>query len=304
MRLFCAAAAILWSLQAGAELPKGAATSVAPHGDSGWIVAWGSEVVVWDGGAAAARATVPGFERITALSIAPDGTRVALAGGVPGRFGSAALFDARERRVVTICESVQFKDVATCVGFTADGSKLLVGSSDGTAALLDARTHKKLHELRGHTGPILACAAKDGILVTGSADRTLRVWSESGELLRTLTQHSGAVNALAFEPGGRRLASAADDRTVRLWDPFVGRMIRSFRGFPGGATALLWPHPEELLVGATDGRLRRIALPEGTIADLDGPRESGWIYAVAVRPDTPKGTVALAGTHGVTTAPR
>ncbi|MBL8692598.1 MAG: WD40 repeat domain-containing protein [Planctomycetes bacterium] len=304
MRLFCAAVAILWSLQTGADLPKGAATSVAPLRDSGWIAAWGGEVVVLEGGAPAARATVPGFERITALAMAPDGRRAALAGGVPGRFGSAALYDVGERRVVTICESVQFKDVATCAGFTADGSKLLVGSADGTAALIDARTHKKLHELRGHTGPILACAVKDGILVTGSADRTLRVWSESGELLRTLTQHSGAVNALTFEPGGRRLVSAADDRTVRLWDPFVGRMIRSFRGFPGGATALLWPLPEELLVGATDGRLRRIALPDGVLTDVEAPRESGWIYGVAVRPGSSKGAVALAGTHGVTAAPR
>ena len=55
--------------------------------------------------------------------------------------------------------------------------------------------------------------------VSGSRDRTLRVWDlESGQTVRTLEGHAKAVTAVAVTPDGCRAVSASYDWTLRMWD--------------------------------------------------------------------------------------
>jgi WD40 repeat protein len=48
--------------------------------------------------------------------------------------------------------------------------------------------------------------------------------------VRSLPDHASAVTSLAFHPGGARLVSGSKDRTVRLWNPANGQMVKTLDG--------------------------------------------------------------------------
>lgn len=71
----------------------------------------------------------------------------------------------------------------------------------------------------GHAGTVTALAFKhdNSQIVTGSTDRTARIWNvETGDLLHVLRGHSDIVNDVDFSPDGRLIVTASGDKTARI----------------------------------------------------------------------------------------
>jgi len=89
-----------------------------------------------------------------------------------------------------------------------------------------------LAALRGHLHDVRTVAVGgNGLVISGSVDRTLRVWSCLGKVtgpqcLKVLTGHESGVCSVCADFRTERALSGADDGTVRLWDLQIGQCLQ------------------------------------------------------------------------------
>ena len=179
--------------------------------------------------------------RVIALSFSPDGMRVAALHG-DGVTGAVSIND-----IATGDELFSFVGPgAGQIAYNADGTRLT--TVYGTAVnIWDALTGQALvtSTLTDSTGQIfsvpfivhinavdaadfqrsvdqfeIVAFSPDGRrLATSTLNQKALVWdAATGQLLLTLSGHTGGVGAVAFSPDGLHLATASEDGTARVWN--------------------------------------------------------------------------------------
>ena len=169
-----------------------------------WDVDTGKELVHFEGKEPGA---VP-------VAFSPDGRRVFAEEGF-----STALFDVETGKQVWRSPKSDHFSLVDSVVFLADGHRILTGSNDDEARLLNADTGEVIQHFAGHTDRVTsAVLSSDGRKVlTASFDGTARLWDvETGKELATLVSFTDGGWAVV-DPVGHYDGSDPDNSDSMYW---------------------------------------------------------------------------------------
>ncbi|KAI8080088.1 WD40-repeat-containing domain protein [Halteromyces radiatus] len=122
----------------------------------------------------------------------------------------------------------------TSIDFNSSDDYLVASSTDHSTRVWNLSTKRIAHTLTGHIGKVFAAKfvpADNNRVVTGSHDRTLKVWDlNKGWCVRTIFSFSSCNDICLLDPDGQTVVSGHLDSTLRIWDAKSGNGIKDLNG--------------------------------------------------------------------------
>ncbi len=230
-------------------------------------------------------AGVADLDLIQSLKFSPDNTLLA-----SGGFRTVKLW--RKPTPTKAVDLAGLETAARSLATSTDGKWAAIGEENGKIRIFEVATGKVTKTLEGHS------AATTGVtfnadatkLVSGSQDKTFRVWNIADQKELAKVETPAPVNAVALVAEGKTVATGGGDNIVRLYAMLdaapaeAPKPLFEMTGHSGPITSLAAiGKGEKLLSGSKDGNLKTWDVATGK-ADKN-MAHGAPIEAVAVRAD-------------------
>ncbi|KAK4035672.1 hypothetical protein OUZ56_027758 [Daphnia magna] len=178
---------------------------------------------------------------------------------------------------------------SVAIGGTSDnfpGGCVITGCQDGKIRVYNPGSVNPTSTFTGHSDTVCALITRPGFLLSGSWDKTARLWQSDGAPIVTLSGHAAAVWAIEFlhcpnSASEVLILTGSADKTIKLWkgdSPF-----QSFKGHTDCVRALAVCDSNRFLSAANDATIRLWITSGDCIATFYG--HTNYIYGLCMMPD-------------------
>lgn len=172
---------------------------------------------------------------------------------IPRSLNSASIFSSDNDISSYVC-SLTFED---------NGNSLAVGDSVGQIHITDVEKNKTSSSAFAHSSRIGSLHWQENVLVSGSRDKTVRLFDIRQNISHPIYSFAGHVQeicGLKLSPDNNYIASGGNDNQLLLWDIRRMKLLGSLGEHEAAVKALAWcPKQRSILIsgaGTADRKLR------------------------------------------------
>ena len=254
-------------------------------------------------------------ERIESARFSPDGKRLAVTGGSPGRFGEVQIWDVATRELKQSILATY--DTVYGASWSPDGTKVAFGCADNTCRAIDAESGKQVFFQGAHNDWVFDTVfSADGThLVSVSRDRSMKLNEVATERfvdnITSITPGAlkGGLITVDRHPKKEELLVGGADGTPKIYqmhrtkarqigDDF--NLIRAFDSMPGRIFSVRYSADgSRIVAGSSSDGQGEVRVYQEADAKLVSrfADQHGAVYTVAFRPDGKE--VAVGGFDGM-----
>jgi WD40 repeat protein len=183
---------------------------------------------------------------VMGLAFAPDSLH--LAGAVQsGRENVLKVWDTTTGRESLVVHTRKSNNLIKGVAFSPDGKRLAAGEGD-TVRVWNAASGEIVLSAKFSYAEHVAFSPDGGHIAAVGGGR-LKVWdAATGQEVMTASQCESCVS---YSPDGRRLASAGEQNTAKIWDAPSGKLLLTLTGHTDEITSLAFSTDGKRLVSGS-----------------------------------------------------
>jgi WD40 repeat protein len=273
------------------------------------------EVILYNADGSGQAARLVGLsERIESAVFSPDGTKLAVTGGSPGRFGEVQIWDIAKKEL-KLSLQVGY-DTIYGANWSPSGQFISFGCPDNTVRAIEAETGKQVLYNAAHSDWVLdtSFSVNNDYVISVSRDMSMKlVEVKTQRFIDNITSITpgalkGGLCALDRHPTKDEYLCGGSDGQPKLFKMLrtqarqIGdnaNLLKDYQPMPGRVWSLAFSKDGNQFAAASSndgaGEVRVYVTADGNIASKSEVPESG-IYAVAFSPNG--STVAAAGFDG------